>query len=189
MAKSTQYLVIIGTILLAIGCSSTKPIVKKDPPNSYTVNGRTYYPLKQVTPGYSQSGIASWYGPGFHGKKTASGEVYNMHELSAAHSTLPLNSIVKVTNMVNKREVMVRVNDRGPFLGDRVIDLSMAAAKELGMVRPGVVPVKVVVIGRADSKVASLVPVPSKRAAQLQTPNPFYTGKSAGLLAFLSNES
>lgn len=86
---------------------------------------------------YEQIGIASWYGGKFHGKATANGETFNTHDLTAAHKELPFNTIVTVTNMANGRSVEVRINDRGPFVGDRVIDLSYAAAKALDMVRDG----------------------------------------------------
>ena len=86
---------------------------------------------------YYQVGIASWYGPGFHGKRTASGEVYDMYAMTAAHRTLPFGTIVRVVDLDTGRSVVVRINDRGPFVEGRVIDLSYAAAVELGMVRKG----------------------------------------------------
>ena len=82
-------------------------------------------------------GVASWYGPGFHGRKTANGEVYNMNELTAAHRTLPLGTVVKVRNFDNGKSVVVRINDRGPYIKGREIDLSYRAAHELGMVKKG----------------------------------------------------
>lgn len=94
----------------------------------------------------SQSGIASWYGPGFHGKATASGEVYNQNDLTAAHQTLPLGSKVMVTNLENRRSVEVLVNDRGPFAKGRIIDLSYAAAQTIDMVGPGTALVRVDVL-------------------------------------------
>src|SRR5262245_18636559 len=84
-----------------------------------------------------QTGIASWYGPGFHGRRTANGEVYDQHDLTAAHPSLPLGTRVMVTNLTNGRAVDVRVNDRGPYVGGRVIDLSYAAARAVDMVGPG----------------------------------------------------
>jgi rare lipoprotein A len=86
---------------------------------------------------------ASWYGPGFHGKKTANGERYNMYAMTAAHRTLPLSSYAEVTNLKNNRSVIVRINDRGPYIGNRVIDLSYAAAKELGIHKKGLGAVKI----------------------------------------------
>lgn len=107
----------------------------------YTINGKEYLPAYQ--PGYVQEGIASWYGPNFHGKKTANGETYNQYAMTAAHTTLPMPSIVEVTNLGNGRTVKVRVNDRGPFASERIIDLSRAAADKLDMVRNGTAKVRV----------------------------------------------
>jgi rare lipoprotein A len=87
-------------------------------------------------------GIASWYGPTFHGKSTANGETYNQNELTAAHKTLPFNTVVKVTNLDNGKSVTVRINDRGPYAGNRVIDLSRAAAAEIDMIGPGTAQVR-----------------------------------------------
>lgn len=97
--------------------------------------------------GYTERGEASWYGRKFHGRTTANGERYDMHSLTAAHKTLPFGVVVEVTNLHNGRSVEVRINDRGPFKKGRIIDLSYAAARELEMIGPGVVPVRVVVIG------------------------------------------
>ncbi len=90
-----------------------------------------------VANSYYEVGIASWYGPGFHGKRTASGEIYDMYGISAAHKTLPFGTIVKVVDLETGRSVVVRINDRGPFIEGRIIDLSYGAAKELGMVEKG----------------------------------------------------
>lgn len=102
--------------------------------------------IKYTEPGYIQTGKASWYGPGFHGKKTSSREIYDMHDMTAAHRTLPFGTYVIVTNLNNEKTVMVKINDRGPFVEGRVIDLSYAAASALGMVEPGVIPVRIEVI-------------------------------------------
>lgn len=110
-----------------------------------------------------QVGIASWYGPKFHGRRTASGEVYDMHQLSAAHRTLPLGSWVQVTNLENGRSIQVRVNDRGPFVRGRIIDLSYAAAQSLGMVRQGLARVSVWPLQAPPSRLAG-----SPRAYTLQ---------------------
>jgi len=93
-----------------------------------------------------QSGIASWYGQEFHGRPTSNGEIYNMHELTAAHRTLPFGTVVEITNLLNGRTVTVRINDRGPFVGDRIIDLSYAAARMLDMVVPGTIPIRLEVV-------------------------------------------
>lgn len=112
----------------------------------YTINGKTYYPTV-VEVGETAEGIASWYGPGFHGKKTSNGEIYNQNALTAAHKTLPMNTILKVTNLNNNRQVTVRVNDRGPFAHNRIIDLSKGAAGQIDMIHAGTAPVRLEVIG------------------------------------------
>jgi rare lipoprotein A len=96
-----------------------------------------------------QTGLASWYGPGFHGKQTANGEIYDQHDLTAAHKTLPLGTRVMVTNEDTNQSIEVRINDRGPFVGSRIIDLSYAAARSIGVYGPGVVPVRVEVLASA----------------------------------------
>ena len=110
--------------------------------NPYTVLGKTYFPI-QESKTYVASGTASWYGTKFHGQNTANGEVYDLYGMSAAHKTLPLPSYVKVTNLDNGKAVVLRVNDRGPFYSDRIIDLSYAAAKKLGYAETGTARVKV----------------------------------------------
>ncbi len=102
--------------------------------------------IKYIKPGYIQTGKASWYGPGFHGKKTSSREIYNMHDMTAAHRTLPFGTYVIVTNLNNEKIITVKINDRGPFVKGRIIDLSYAAASALDMVGPGVIPVRIEVI-------------------------------------------
>ena len=109
---------------------------------SYKVAGKRYQPTKKIE-SFSQTGKASWYGPGFHGKKTSSGERFDMNTLSAAHRTLPIPSYARVTNLSNGKSIVVRINDRGPFHGNRVMDLSKAAAKELGFIHTGTANVKV----------------------------------------------
>ena len=101
----------------------------------YNVGGKYYYPKKDLM--YNKTGIASWYGPKFHGKLTANGEIYNQYALTAAHKTLPLPSAVKVTNLKNNKSLVLRINDRGPFVNDRIIDLSSKAADILDLKRVG----------------------------------------------------
>lgn len=113
----------------------------------YTVKGRTYVPKED--PNYSEVGTASWYGRDFHGGKTANGEVFDMHALTAAHKTLPLPSYAYVRNESNGRTVMVRINNRGPFAGDRIVDLSHAAAQALGFAGNGLAKVRVTYVGPA----------------------------------------
>jgi rare lipoprotein A len=110
--------------------------------NPYTVLGKSYFPMSE-SKNYVASGTASWYGTKFHGQNTANGEVYDLYGMSAAHKTLPLPSYVKVTNLDNNKSVILRVNDRGPFYSDRIIDLSYAAAKKLGYAETGTARVKV----------------------------------------------
>lgn len=116
----------------------------------YRVDGRVYHPLSNSS-GFAQKGIASWYGRDFHGKRTSNGEVYNMNSLTAAHKTLPFNSVVVVTHRQTGKSVTVRINDRGPFVGNRIIDLSYGAASKLGMIDTGTAPVNLRVIRGAQS--------------------------------------
>lgn len=111
------------------------------------IHGHKYYPLSGIE-GFVQYGKASWYGPKFHGRKTSSGEIYDMHGNTAAHRTLPLGTYVQVTNLNNGRQVVVRINDRGPFVKNRIIDLSYGAARQIGLVGPGVAKVKLVILGK-----------------------------------------
>lgn len=113
----------------------------------YLVGGREYVPQEDVN--YSAVGLASWYGDDFHGRYTANGEIFDMNSISAAHPTLPLPSYARVTNLANHRSIVVRVNDRGPYVGNRVIDLSVKTAKILGFYGEGVAKVKVEYVGRA----------------------------------------
>ena len=112
---------------------------------SYSIRGIRYYP-KSVEIGEIQRGIASWYGPNFHSKLTSNGEKYNMYASTAAHKTLPMNTIVKVDNLNNGKSTIVRINDRGPFVNGRIIDLSNKAANDIGIVNIGTVDVKVTVL-------------------------------------------
>jgi len=114
-------------------------------PDSYEVNGKTYFVMDSAI-GFQQKGIASWYGRKFHGRKTSSGEGYNMYAMTAAHKTLPIPVYVEVTNLDNGRKAIVRVNDRGPFHPGRIIDLSYAAATRLGVAQTGTAHVKIRVI-------------------------------------------
>jgi rare lipoprotein A len=113
----------------------------------YVVDGKVYTP--QHDKGYNRIGLASWYGPDFHGHQTANGEIYDMNALSAAHQTLPLPCYARVTNIKNGRTVVVRINDRGPFKHDRIIDLSGRAAEVLGFYKSGVAAVRVEYVGLA----------------------------------------
>lgn len=120
-------------------------------PKPYKVLGKWYQPLPHAR-GFKQRGTASWYGDKFHGKRTSSGEVYNMYAMTAAHKTLPLGTYVKVRNLNNTRSIVVRINDRGPFVRGRIIDLSYKGANELGVVGPGTARVEVEAIGVPTGK-------------------------------------
>jgi len=113
----------------------------------YQVRGHWYRPAEQ--PGYDETGAASWYGDAFNGRPTATGERFDMHALTAAHKTLPLPCLVEVTNLSNGRRIVVRVNDRGPFVDDRILDLSRGSAEELGLLARGVGQVRVRYLGPA----------------------------------------
>ncbi len=134
--------------------ASARPVVTNPAPivsgttRRYQVRGRWYQPMQDAT-GYEEVGIASWYGDQFNGRPTATGEIFDMHGLSAAHKTLPLPGLVEVTNLANGRSVVLRVNDRGPFVDDRIIDLSRGAAQELGLLSQGVGRVRVRYLGLA----------------------------------------
>ncbi len=125
------------------------PKSKYGNPGSYKVLGK-WYTVKDSACGYAEKGIASWYGPNFHGKRTSSGETYDMHAMTAAHKTLPIPARVRVTNLDNGKSTVVRVNDRGPFHKGRVIDLSRAAAEQLGVIANGTARVEVEALGRPE---------------------------------------
>jgi rare lipoprotein A len=155
--------------------------------NPYTVLGKTYFPLNESS-SYRVTGTASWYGTKFHGQATANGETYDLYGMTAAHKTLPLPSYVRVTNLDNGKSVIVRVNDRGPFYSDRVIDLSFAAAKKLGYAEVGTARVRVEGIDPAQwwaqqgrpmpmvlaqpQRAAAPAPVQPQTVATIETYNP-----------------
>jgi rare lipoprotein A len=150
----------VAALLLAAGCSTLPP--PADSPSRTPLPPPVMPPIvaplpapRAPTPAPApaaavQTGIASWYGKPFHGRRTASGEIYNMHAMTAAHRTMPLPSYARVRNPANGREVIVRVNDRGPYKPGRIIDLSHAAAKRLGI--DGIAPVQVERLAPADAK-------------------------------------
>ncbi len=153
---ATLVLFVAAVAFLIGGCAHRGP--KRLPPpgakypsgvsKPYRINGIWYYPLSSAE-GYRERGIASWYGADFHGKKTANGETYNMYSYTAAHKTLPFNTYVKVTNLRNGRSTIVRINDRGPFVRNRIIDLSYSAARAIGMARAGTAPVLIETVALA----------------------------------------
>jgi rare lipoprotein A len=127
-------------VAVLVGCAAmvTALVIGYSP-----VRAKAIAPKIAPKPAFEQVGEASWYGPGFHGKKTANGEVFNQNRLTAAHRTLPLGTRAEVTNLENGKSVEVRINDRGPYVGGRVIDLSRAAARRLGIVEEGTATVKI----------------------------------------------
>ena len=154
-------------LFMLFGCSETTFLINSakrigswgDEPtykvgNPYKINGKWYYPAVDYQ--YDEVGIASWYGPGFHGKTTANGEVFDQNKISAAHRTLPMPSVVKVTNLENGLVLeKVRINDRGPFARNRIIDLSKKAAEELGFIKNGVAKVRVEILEDESRKYVS----------------------------------
>lgn len=142
-----------------------EPRSRRGNPPFYEVMGRRYYVMNDAA-GYRERGIASWYGTKFHGRLTSSGEPYDMYAMTAAHKTLPLPAYVRVTHRGNGRSIVVRVNDRGPFVGERIIDLSYAAAVRLGMHIDGTALVDVEVVGAdAAPSIRRIGSVPSEAAA------------------------
>jgi peptidoglycan lytic transglycosylase len=136
----------------------------------YKVAGRWYYPKEDET--YDEIGLASWYGKDFHGKKTANGEYFNMNALTAAHKTLPLPSFVKVTNLSNGRSIVLRVNDRGPFVNDRLLDVSRRGAQLLGFHKQGVTRVRIQVVdhdGNLPRGARKRAPVRTAQAAEVNS--------------------
>lgn len=133
-------------------------------PPFYEVFGKRYTVLAS-SEGHVERGTASWYGPGFHAAQTSTGEPYDMYAMTAAHKTLPLPCYARVTNLANGRSVVVRINDRGPFVGDRIIDLSYTAASKLDMLRAGTAPVEVRVVTPATAVATLPAPAPAGASA------------------------
>ena len=192
---------VLALVLVVASCApriADKPVGTYKVGNPYTINGVWYYPKED--PFYDETGVASWYGEDFHGKATANGEVYNMEALTAAHRTLPLPSIVRVTNLENGRSMRLRVNDRGPYSRGRILDVSKRAADLLGFQRNGTARVRVQyegrgrvadptqsadIDGRSRLPDAKAAPVTSVAAAELPPP----AGASAAPLAKLPRQT
>lgn len=144
------------TVLTADSKTRIKAPPKRTPPYSrvpatqrpYKINGKKYYPIPS-SHGFIQEGIASWYGKKFHGRKTSNGEVYDMYGETAAHKTLPMHTRLLVENLENGKEVIVRINDRGPFVKGRIIDLSLTSAKKLDFIKKGTARVRITALGEA----------------------------------------
>jgi rare lipoprotein A len=160
MFKGSKWLSVVLSVLfsglLIQACSVlpvTEPVSVPAPqqphpgqPKPYRVFGVWYHPIADAS-GYEEEGLASWYGEEFHGRKTSNGETYDMYGITAAHKTLPLGTWVRVHNLANNRTLDMRINDRGPFVKERIIDLSYGAAKALDTVKVGVAPVRVIALG------------------------------------------
>jgi rare lipoprotein A len=148
--------------IFLVGCGGRQPVVSRAPapavvpgpePPAEAANGNAN--AAPVNPGvrpgvFFEEGKASWYGAPFHGRQASNGEIYDMNKLTAAHRTLPFNTVVRVTNTANGKSTTVRITDRGPFVDNRIIDLSYAAAKEIGSIGPGVVPVRIEILSAID---------------------------------------
>ena len=143
-----------------------EPRSRNGNPPFYDVMGKRYFVLSSSV-GYVERGVASWYGPGFHKVRTSTGEPYDMYAMTAAHKTLPLPAYVRVTNLQNGRSIVVRVNDRGPFVGNRIIDLSYTAAYKLDMLRNGTAMVEV----RSLEPVSANTPLVAQATAPAAAPN------------------
>lgn len=134
-----------------------EPAAKGAPAESsrtYLIQGKLYAPVSGRD-AFIEEGIASWYGKEFHGRKTANGEIFDMYKISAAHKTLPFGTYVKVLNLANKKEIVVKINDRGPFVKGRILDFSFGAAKEIGLVGPGITRIRLTVLSRVIGTVKS----------------------------------
>lgn len=150
--KRMPPLILLMLAFLFSGCTAKKPPAPpptEEMPRSYVIDGVTYYPLDKAHQ-FHETGLASWYGDPFHGRKTADCETYDMYAMTAAHKILPFGTIVEVHNLENDRRVIVRINDRGPFVDGRIIDLSYTAARKLDMIKKGTAPVEITAIGTDD---------------------------------------
>ena len=141
--------ILLFSLLLLISCTvSPRYNTNSNSSNSSKVTKKTYKKSNSKTE--TLRGISSWYGPNFHGKLTANGEIYDMYGTTAAHKTLPLNTIVRVTNLDNGKSLILKINDRGPYVGDRILDCSFGAAKKLGFDKQGTTSVEIDIIEVGD---------------------------------------
>jgi rare lipoprotein A len=163
----------INTNKIPNAVPKAEPLSKRGNPKSYVVFGRRYYVMKNAK-GYHAKGIASWYGMKFHRFQTANGDVYNVAGMTAAHKTLPLPTYLQVTNLHNGKKIIVKVNDRGPFVGNRLIDLSYAAAKKLDMTGSGTAPVYIRAITPGVTRLAANTPTHAKAPTSLPNKNKPY---------------
>lgn len=176
---------VLLALALLTACAPTQPLPGQKVGKPYMISGKLYFP--SVDFNYDETGLASWYGPGFHGKYTASGEVFNQNALTAAHPTLPMPSIVRVTNVQNGKSLLVRINDRGPFAGGRLIDLSKGSAEHLGVHGKGLAHVRVQYLHNATQEYLAsrgIKPAPEFKAQERQ-----YAGGTNDTLTIDANES
>ncbi len=179
-SRLTSRAVLVLASACSIGCAARRPVANQPPPAptqpaatpgetsekakpgtavspapnpNATAAKHDKTPVAPAPVGYTEEGNASWYGNPFHGRRASNGETYDMHKLTAAHRTLPFETMVRVTNLSNNKSTVVRITDRGPFVENRVIDLSMAAAREIESIGPGVVRVRLEVLGNVDPTV------------------------------------
>ncbi|MFT6732865.1 MAG: rare lipoprotein A [Polaribacter sp.] len=174
-----------------IDLSNAKPVVvtsleksRYGNPSSYEVRGRTYQ-VKKSAKNYKKEGVASWYGTKFHGRRTSSGEIYDMLALTAAHKTLPIPCFVKVTNLENGKYLIVRVNDRGPFVKDRIIDLSYAAAHKMGMTEKGTAKVRVESVTVTKDNSRNSTKLSKKRSKEVSSNHDWLESKHKGEKRFV----
>ena len=173
MKKTTILLPLFCLLVILSGCSSKthdstgKATTGKKPATQrpYVIEHRTYYPIPS-SEGYSEKGLASWYGRKFHGRRTANGETYNMYGHTAAHKTLPMNTMLLVKNLSNGKSAVVRINDRGPFIRNRIIDLTYTTAKKLDIIKDGTAKVKIVALGE-EKKIPAKQKVASRQSRKL----------------------
>ncbi|KMQ50768.1 Rare lipoprotein A [Chitinispirillum alkaliphilum] len=144
--KNNSFALVISVVLLLpiYGCTAhPRYLSNSRPDTTATLQPRTPPANRNGSYTFHEEGYASFYADKFHGRQTANGEIFDMHKLTAAHKDLPFNTVVRVTNLNNNRSIVVRINDRGPFVENRVIDLSYRAAQQIGMIEEGIVPVKI----------------------------------------------
>ena len=142
----------IFILFLLLSSCTVSPRYNADSNKSPSSKAKKYNNTKATTNNQTLKGISSWYGPNFHGKLTANGEIFDMYGLTAAHKTLPLNTIIRVTNLDNGKSLILRINDRGPYVGNRILDCSLGAAKKLDFYVAGTEIVKIEVIESGDNK-------------------------------------
>jgi len=139
----------------------------------YVIAGKRYYPVPSAQ-GYQETGIASWYGKKFHGRKTSNGEVYDMYAETAAHKTLPMGTMLLVKNLENGRNTVVRINDRGPFVKNRIVDLSYTSAKKIGLVQNGTAKITITALGEAATNIQKTSSAPAELKHQDFNKGQFY---------------